>query len=39
MQRLGTPEDVAKLALFMVSNDSSWITGTAMTIDGGILNA
>lgn len=38
MQRLGTPEDVAKLALFMVSNDSSWITGTAMTIDGGILN-
>jgi len=39
MNRLGTPEDVAKLALFMVSNDSSWITGTAMTIDGGILNA
>ncbi len=39
MQRLGTPEEVAKLALFMVSDDSSWITGTAMTIDGGILNA
>ncbi|MFK7814097.1 MAG: SDR family NAD(P)-dependent oxidoreductase [Maribacter sp.] len=38
MKRLGTPEDVAKLSLFMVSDDSSWITGTAMTIDGGILN-
>lgn len=38
MQRLGTTEDIAKLALFMVSDDSSWITGTAMTIDGGILN-
>lgn len=39
LQRLGTPEDVAKLALFLISDDSSWITGTAMTIDGGILNA
>ena len=38
MQRLGTPEDIAKLALFMASEDSSWITGTAMTIDGGIMN-
>ena len=39
MQRLGTPEDIAKLALFLVSEDASWITGTAMTIDGGILNS
>lgn len=39
LNRLGTPEDVAKLALFLVSDDASWITGTAMTIDGGILNA
>lgn len=38
LKRLGTPEDIAKLALFMVSEDSSWITGTAITIDGGILN-
>ncbi len=38
LKRLGTPEDVAKLALFLLSDDSSWITGTAMTIDGGILN-
>lgn len=39
MKRLGTPEDVASLALFLVSEEASWITGTAMTIDGGILNA
>lgn len=39
MKRLGKPEDVASLALFLVSDEASWITGTAMTIDGGILNA
>lgn len=39
LNRLGTPEDISKLALFLVSEDSSWITGSAMTIDGGILNA
>lgn len=39
MNRLGTPEDIAKLALFLASEDASWITGTAMTIDGGILNS
>ncbi|GLU43618.1 SDR family NAD(P)-dependent oxidoreductase [Allomuricauda sp. NBRC 101325] len=38
LNRLGTPEDVAKLALFLVSEDSSWITGTTVTIDGGIIN-
>lgn len=38
LKRLGTPEDIAKLALFMVSDDSSWITGTTITIDGGIIN-
>ena len=38
MNRLGTPEDIAKLTLFLASEDASWITGTAMTIDGGIVN-
>lgn len=38
LNRLGKPTDVANLALFLVSEDASWITGTAMTIDGGILN-
>ena len=39
MKRLGTPEDVARLARFLVSDEASWITGTAITIDGGILNS
>ena len=39
MKRLGKPQDIANLALFLVSEEASWITGTAMTIDGGILNA
>jgi NAD(P)-dependent dehydrogenase (short-subunit alcohol dehydrogenase family) len=38
LKRLGTPVDIAKLALFLVSDDSSWITGTTITIDGGIIN-
>ena len=39
LKRLGQPKDIANLALFLVSDDASWITGSAMTIDGGILNA
>lgn len=39
MKRLGTPEDVARLARFLISDEASWITGTAITIDGGILNS
>lgn len=35
--RLGTPEDVAKTALFLASEDSSFITGTTITVDGGIM--
>jgi NAD(P)-dependent dehydrogenase (short-subunit alcohol dehydrogenase family) len=37
MKRLGKPEDIASLALFLVSDEASWITGSAYTIDGGIL--
>ncbi len=37
MKRLGKPEDIASLALFLVSDEASWITGSAFTIDGGIL--
>lgn len=36
LKRIGTPEDVARAALFLASDDASWITGTALTIDGGI---
>ncbi|WP_373521445.1 SDR family NAD(P)-dependent oxidoreductase [Aquiflexum sp.] len=37
LKSLGTPEDIAKLVLFLMSDDASWITGSAYTIDGGIL--
>ena len=33
--RAGSPEDVARLALFLASDDSSWITGAAIALDGG----
>jgi len=33
--RMGKPEDVAKTIMFLVSDDSSWTTGTVMTVDGG----
>jgi NAD(P)-dependent dehydrogenase (short-subunit alcohol dehydrogenase family) len=35
--RLGTPEDVAKGILFLASDESSYITGTEMIIDGGYI--
>jgi NAD(P)-dependent dehydrogenase (short-subunit alcohol dehydrogenase family) len=34
--RLGKPEDVASLALFLASEESSWITGAAIPLDGGL---
>lgn len=37
MKRLGQPADIAELALFLASNKSSWMTGGAITIDGGIM--
>jgi NAD(P)-dependent dehydrogenase (short-subunit alcohol dehydrogenase family) len=37
MGRVGTTEDVAQLALFLASDESSWITGALIPIDGGIL--
>ncbi|MFC1931276.1 SDR family NAD(P)-dependent oxidoreductase [Chloroflexota bacterium] len=33
--RLGTPRDIANLMIFLASEDSSWMTGSVITIDGG----
>jgi NAD(P)-dependent dehydrogenase (short-subunit alcohol dehydrogenase family) len=35
--RKGQPEDVARAALFLLSDDASFITGAALPVDGGIL--
>ncbi len=37
--RVGTPEEVATLVLFLASRESSWTTGAIVTIDGGIALA
>jgi NAD(P)-dependent dehydrogenase (short-subunit alcohol dehydrogenase family) len=37
LKRLGRPDDVAKAALFLATDQSGWMTGTAITIDGGIM--
>ena len=36
MKRLGTAEEVARLVLFLLSDDSAYITGAEMAIDGGV---
>jgi len=36
MKRAGTPDDVANLALFLASDLSSYITGQAITVCGGL---
>jgi meso-butanediol dehydrogenase/(S,S)-butanediol dehydrogenase/diacetyl reductase len=37
LRRVGEPEDVASTALFLASDEASWITGTVVTVDGGLL--
>ncbi len=34
--RAGHPHDIAAMALFLASDDSEWVTGTAMVVDGGL---
>jgi NAD(P)-dependent dehydrogenase (short-subunit alcohol dehydrogenase family) len=36
--RMGTPEEVASLALYLCSDEASFVTGQAYPLDGGVLN-
>ncbi|NLA45900.1 MAG: 3-oxoacyl-[acyl-carrier-protein] reductase [Candidatus Cloacimonetes bacterium] len=37
LQKMGKPEDVAKLCLFLASEESAYITGQTIAIDGGLV--
>ena len=37
LKRMGTPQDVANVVKFLTSEDSSYITGQVINIDGGML--
>ena len=37
LKRLGTPEDVARAALFLASDEASWVTGVVLDVAGGAV--
>ena len=39
LHRIGEPEDVARLIVFLASDASSWMTGTIVPVDGGVTGA
>jgi 3-oxoacyl-[acyl-carrier protein] reductase len=36
MRRLGQPEDIARVAVFLASEDGGYMTGQVLTVDGGL---
>lgn len=36
LKRVGTPQDIAKVAAFLLSDESTWVTGQILGIDGGM---
>jgi NAD(P)-dependent dehydrogenase (short-subunit alcohol dehydrogenase family) len=38
IKRLGQPEDIARMAVFLASDDAEWVTGVDVRVDGGEIN-
>jgi 3-oxoacyl-[acyl-carrier protein] reductase len=38
MGRMGTPEDIAHAYAFLASDQASFITGTTLSVDGGVIS-
>jgi len=36
IRRVGTPDEVAKMVLYLASDEASWVTGSSFMIDGGL---
>jgi 3-oxoacyl-[acyl-carrier protein] reductase len=36
LRRIGQPEDIARVAVFLASDDSAYVTGQVLTVDGGL---
>jgi NAD(P)-dependent dehydrogenase (short-subunit alcohol dehydrogenase family) len=35
--RIGTPEDIANMVSFLLSEKASWMTGAIVDVDGGVM--
>jgi len=37
LNRMGAPEDIANVYLFLASDEAAFITGTVISVDGGLV--